>query len=357
MTPVRMLMTADAVGGVWTYALELIRALAPFRVRTTLVTMGPPPDRDQLSEAASIEGVEIFPTNFALEWMDTAGKDADAAADWLLGLEQRLRPDLIHLNGFTHGALPWRAPRLVVGHSCVVSWREAVGGEIDDVWLRRYRTAVERGLRAANWVVAPSDAMLQTLQRLYGPLPRASRIYNGRDPARCRPDTKRPLIVGAGRLWDRAKNIDALRSIEGRLSWPVVMAGDTSPGHGRLPARELVALLARASILAAPSRYEPFGLLPLEAALCGCALVLGDLPSLREIWGETALFVNPDNPEALRAVLEALIAEPDRLQHLAAAARSRALALTPAAMAERYLDVYSALLGVDAQQWRLACAS
>ena len=36
------------------------------------------------------------------------------------GLERRLRPDVVHLNGYTHGALPWRAPVLVVGHSCVL---------------------------------------------------------------------------------------------------------------------------------------------------------------------------------------------------------------------------------------------
>jgi glycogen(starch) synthase len=357
MTPPRVLMTADAVGGVWTYALELTRALSAARIATTLVTMGPPPDRDRLTAALAIEGVEVIPTNFALEWMDGGSADADAAAEWLLALEGRVRPSLVHLNGYSFGSLPWRAPVVVVGHSCVVSWNDAVGGGVDAEWLARYRAAVTRGVRAADWVVAPTAAMLQTLQRLYGPLQCASVISNGRDPATCRPLEKQPLVVAAGRLWDRAKNIDAVKAIEDRLSWPVCIAGDTAVGRGRLPERDLLALLGRASILAAPARYEPFGLLPLEAALCGCALVLGDIASLREIWEDAALYVNPDNTESLRASIEGLIAEPDRLERLASAARARALRFTTAAMGQQYLSLFRALTGVPVDLRRLACAS
>jgi glycosyltransferase involved in cell wall biosynthesis len=120
----------------------------------------------------------------------------------------------------------------------------------------------------------------------------------------------------------------------------------------------MIALLGRASIVALPARYEPFGLLPLEAALAGCALVLGDIPSLREIWGDAAVYVNPDDPEALLAAIEELIAEPERLRCTAARARQRALFFTPAAMAHGYLAVYRSVIGSgDIDPWRLACAS
>ncbi len=72
--------------------------------------------------------------------------------------------------------------------------------------------------------------------------------------------------------------------------------------------------LGRASIFALPARYEPFGLLPLEAALSGCALVLGDIPSLREVWGDAAWFVPPDDRDALTAAIGSLIASPRLLQ-------------------------------------------
>ncbi|MEB3829625.1 glycosyltransferase [Phormidium sp. CCY1219] len=57
---------------------------------------------------------------------------------------------------------------------------------------------------------------------------------------------------------------------------------------------ELSHWYARAAIYAFPARYEPFGLSVLEAALSGCALVLGDIPRLREMWGDAAVFANPD---------------------------------------------------------------
>jgi hypothetical protein len=142
MTAPHVLMTADAVGGIWTYTLELAGALAPFGVRTTIVTMGPRPDAQQIAAAAALPSVDLVTTDFALEWMDEGLRDAAAAADFLLGLEQRLRPTIVHLNGFAHGALPWNAPAIVVGHSCVLSWRDAVGGVFDEGWIARYGAAV-----------------------------------------------------------------------------------------------------------------------------------------------------------------------------------------------------------------------
>src|SRR3546814_4918927 len=69
--------------------------------------------------------------------------------------------------------------------------------------------------------------------------------------------------------------------------------------------------LGRATFFALPARYEPFGLAVLEAALSGCALVLGDIPTLRELWDGVAAFVPPGDIEALEDVLTQLIADPD----------------------------------------------
>jgi glycosyltransferase involved in cell wall biosynthesis len=358
MTPTRVLMTADAVGGVWTYALELARALAPLNIRTTVVTMGPPPDRDQLAMAAAVEGLELLTTDFKLEWMNDADGDVESAGAWLLDLAERLRPSVIQLNGFAHGALPWPAPVVMVGHSCVLSWNAAVAGGIDATWLSRYHAATERGLRAAACVVAPSAAMLAALQRHYGPLDAAVVVPNGRSPKRCVPLGKEPFVLTAGRLWDRAKNVDTLRAIEPRLSWPLVVAGDVAIGHGRWSEREVLDGLGRASIFALPARYEPFGLLPLEAALCGCALVLGDIPSLHEVWGETATYVSPDDGDALLAAIERLIAEPEHRARMAWHAHRRAWTYGPDDMARRYLTIYQNVTsGRDLVAWSLLCAS
>src|SRR4051812_33332264 len=98
-----------------------------------------------------------------------------------------------------------------------------------------------------------------------------------------------------------------------------------------------------ASIYCLPARYEPFGLSALEAALSGCALVLGDIPSLRELWGDAALFVSPDSPAELTTSLLELISNPGMRQGLAAKAGAAAARYTPELMASRYLRVYQML--------------
>jgi glycosyltransferase involved in cell wall biosynthesis len=72
--------------------------------------------------------------------------------------------------------------------------------------------------------------------------------------------------------------------------------------------------------------------------------VLGDIPSLREIWRHRAVLVPPNDPEALEDALKRLIESPDRRASLAAGARARALQLTPEKMVESYLEAYGEVL-------------
>ena len=65
-------------------------------------------------------------------------------------------------------------------------------------------------------------------------------------------------------------------------------------------------------IFVSVARYEPFGLAVLEAAQAGCALVLSDIPTFRELWGGAALFVPANDDRALVSHVERLANEPDR---------------------------------------------
>jgi glycosyltransferase involved in cell wall biosynthesis len=352
----RVLMTADTVGGVWTYAIELARALRPLGVEVALATMGDPLTTAQREEARSADLLALVEGPYRLEWMADPWRDVAAAGDWLLGLEHHFQPDVVHLNQFAHGALPWTCPRIVVAHSCVRSWWHAVHGADAPAEWDRYRHVVTDGLRGANRIVAPSQAMLNSVIELYGPLPKCQVIYNGRALPHLRPRDKQPLILSAGRLWDPAKNVAALAAASPDLDWPIYVAGEmTSPdngearfgtlhGLGRLGAKELLPWFERAAIYALPARYEPFGLSALEAAIAGCALVLGDIPSLREIWDQAAVFVPPDDPSELRAALQELIVNPPRRQGLAAEAQRRAAHYRPERMAAAYCQTYREVL-------------
>lgn len=351
-----VLMTADTVGGVWTYALELSRGLAEYGVQVSLATMGDLPSPDQKLEALSVPNVQLLESNFKLEWMQDPWEDVRGASEWLLELEQRLRPDIVHLNSYCFGALPWKAPCVAVGHSCVLSWWRAVLEEECGAEWDRYRKEVTRGLRAATCVVTPSRTMLESLYRHYSPVPAGIVIPNGRSRDRFAPATKEPFILAAGRLWDKAKNIQLLDQVASDVRWPVRVAGEPHPPGfrqgarfgkldkmGRLSPEALAEVYGRTSIYAAPAKYEPFGLSILEAALSGCVLALGDIPSLKEIWGSAAVYVDPNSPTALKRTLNNLIDSPLLRHNLAQRARRRALRYSLQRMTAAYLGLYQKL--------------
>jgi glycogen(starch) synthase len=354
---IRVLMTADTVCGVWTYALELARALAPADVEVHVATMGRRPTPEQRAQAKEVFA-SLEESEFALEWQPDPWPEVDRAGAWLLGLAAQVAPHVVHLNGYAHAALAWPAPVVVVAHSCVLSWWEAVRDEPAPPEWDEYGRRVAAGLAAADAVVAPTQAVLEDLHRHY-------RLGGGFVVPNCRAavelqreTSKEPFVLGAGRVWDEAKNLHRLLAVAPRLPWPVQVAGDPVPPHspqvapsanttmlGRLPWPELADRLRRAAIYAAPASYEPFGLGALEAAQAGCALVLGDIPSLREVWGGAARYVPPRADDGLCSALEELCLDPELREELAHSARRRAARYTPEATARGYLRVLTDLLG------------
>jgi glycosyltransferase involved in cell wall biosynthesis len=305
------------------------------------------------SAARLVPGLELLESVYKLEWMEDPWSEIDRAGDWLLSLEAELKPDVIHLNEYSHGALAFVAPKVVVGHSCVLSWWEAVHRTAAPALWSTYRSRVRAGLNGADAVTAVSQSMWNALNHHYG-LPGASHVvYNSRNPRDFQPAEKEQIVLSSGRLWDEAKNIRALDRAARWIQADVVVAGEekhpdggrASLTHarslGKLDQESLSRWFARSAVYALPARYEPFGLSVLEAALSGCALVLGDIPSLREIWRESALFVPPDDHEALALAVNLLLARPWLRDSMARAARNRALSFTPERMLQGYLGLYA----------------
>lgn len=352
----RVLMTTDTVGGVWHYAMTLIGELDRAGVAVDLVTFGGAPDAAQRATAATFENCTLHRTDAPCEWMQAPWPALDRLGEALLTLARRLRPDLVHLNHYCHGDLPWPAPCLIVGHSCVRSWHEAAGEPAGAPPWDHYAERVRAGLQAADLIVTPTAAMGRALENHYGPLPPRRVIANGVPPMARPVGPRQPIVLAAGRLWDRAKNLALLDAAAAGLPWPVQLAGQTQhPEGGQVRARRVDLLgqmtptalrerYARAAIFALPSRYEPFGLTAVEAALAGCALVLGDIPSLREVWGDAADYAPVDDAAALRATLAALIADPARRAERAGAAQRHAQRYLAPAMAAGYLACYRDLV-------------
>jgi glycogen synthase len=365
--PARVLMTTETVGGVWTQTLELAHALVDHGVTVALATMGPAPSAAQRCEADEVPDLQLFEGDYRLEWMADPWDDVREAGDWLLALRDHVRPDVVHLSGYAHAALPWDAPVVVTAHSCRLSWWTAVHGETAPASWRRYRREVQRGLLAADVVAAPTRAMIGCLHQHYGPLACGRVIPHGRAPLHFLPRTKQPYVLGSGPLWDEARNLATLDEAARAVDWPVYLAGpvdhvdgpkvEARYAHslGLLPSPLFAAWLGRASVFASPARYQPFGFPVLEAALSGCALVLGDIPSLRELWDEAAVFVEPSDPTALARALRSLIADATRRSLLGHRARARALDLTPARMAQGYLEAYALAGAASSTRETITC--
>ncbi|CAA9358248.1 MAG: Glycosyltransferase, partial [uncultured Gemmatimonadaceae bacterium] len=225
-------MTADAVGGVWRYALTLAGALAPHGVRTTLAVLGPAPADAQRADAARVPGLELLHGAYPLEWMGDPWDGVARSGEWLASVAATLRPDVVHLNGYALADRRWPAPVLVVAHSCVLSWWEAVRGEDAPPSWARYRDAVGRGVGAADLVIAPTAAMLDAVVRHYGAPRTAAVIANGAEAPAPATRSKEPIVLSAGRLWDDAKNVAALDAAAADLAWPVFVAGDARHAGG-----------------------------------------------------------------------------------------------------------------------------
>jgi glycogen synthase len=363
-----VLMTADTVGGVWTYTQELVRGLVRQGTRVTLVSFGEIPAPADRAWTADLPRLDYRATDYRLEWMQDSERDVKDSTRYLETVIGEVRPDVLHLNQYCHGAISAAIPRIVVAHSDVVSWWVAVHGEEppESAWMRWYRDTVRTGLQSADFVVAPSQWMLDRLRMHYGPLNCGLVIHNGRHPAMFDADChKEEFVLSVGRQWDAGKQTRLLMECDHAV--PICIVGaQQEPGKqpsereepdpvnstlevsGALPHHHLRALYARAAIYVATSRYEPFGLAPLEAALSRCTLVLNDIPVFHELWGDAAIYFRSNDRNDLERVLRTLGADLGLQRSYADRAYERALDRFKATrMLEQYADAYSRVAALE----------
>lgn len=353
----RIFLSTDTVGGVWDHTVTLARELHDAGHDVLVAVLGEPRD-ERLAHLPG--GVEVTWRRYKLEWMPDAEEDVAAAGAWLRRTADLWEADVVHLNQMAYAVEEFAAPVLVAVHSDVLSWfGETLGAEAPPRFAR-YAAWVREGLAAADVVVTPSAYQSELVGRRFGRA--ADRVvHNGvHAPEGGPPQRAGALVVSAGRAWDRAKGAGVLDRAAGILAEalgaaapPVHLLGETvSPGgerfeaehlaaHGRVERAEVDAWLRRATVYVGASLYEPFGLAPLEAALHGCALVLSDIGSFRELWNGCALFFPPGDAEALANVLVRLHQDPGLCARLAGAARTRALRrYTAGRMAAAYAELY-----------------
>jgi glycosyltransferase involved in cell wall biosynthesis len=348
----RVLMTTDAVGGVWTYALDLAAGLSSAGVETFLLAMGPSPSPDQTAQARAIPGLRLVETRLPLDWLANGPGEILEAGGAVRTLARRIDADLIHLNSPALAAGGgFSAPVVGACHSCTATWWSAVRAGPPPPDFRWRAELLGEGMRSCDVLVAPTQAFARMTARAYAGA-RPSAVRNGRRPEPARAERREPMVFTSGRLWDEGKNVMALDRAAALIEAPLHAAGPLAGpdgaavrlGHartlGRIPTREVAAWLARAPIFASAALYEPFGLGVLEAAQAGCALVLSDIATFRELWDGAAVFVPAEDAEGFAAAFRRLLADPEETEWLGRLARVRADRYTADAMLAGTLEIY-----------------
>jgi glycosyltransferase involved in cell wall biosynthesis len=248
------------------------------------------------------------------------------AAEWFTG-----RVDIVHGTNFVLPP-PHRAAGVVTVHDLAFLHYPQL---VADASLR-YRELVPRAVRRAAVVLTPTRAVAGELAEAYGiPEDRLRVTPLGVDPSwyTARParppgvpveyllavGTREPrkglsvLLAGYRTLLAEVPDVPPLLLV-GPPGWGPQLdtAGlrDRVITLGYVDGPTLRGLVAGASALAFPSRYEGFGLPPLEALAAGTPVVASDLPVLREVLGGHARFAAPGDADALAAALRDTLERP-----------------------------------------------
>jgi glycosyltransferase involved in cell wall biosynthesis len=353
----RVLITADAASSLWQYSLDLARGLSRLGHETVLALTGPAATTGQIRAATAIRGLRLIDTGLALDRLAEDEASLVRAAEEIADLAAETAADIVQLNTPALAALAdFGRPVIAVLHNCLASWWEAVQGTelpADFAW-RTDLTA--GGLHAAGAVVVPSAAFGASVQRHYRLEAAPRTVHHGRSPLAVPAGAPHDFVFTAGRLWDQGKNLGMLDSAAGRIGVPVRAAGplagptggqvlfDNIHCLGTLDEEELGRWLSARPVFVCAALYEPFGLAVLEAASAGCALVLSDIPTFRELWDEVAIFIDPSDEDGFARAIGDLVGDDFERAVLGRAAKERAARYTPDAMAAQMASLYRGLL-------------
>ncbi|HEV2865315.1 MAG TPA: glycosyltransferase family 4 protein, partial [Allosphingosinicella sp.] len=228
----RILLTTDAVGGVWTYSLDLARSLSRLGLEPLLAVMGPSPSPSQ-ALAARAAAASVIDTGLPLDWTAQGPAELTRAARRLARLAEEIGADLVQLHtAALAGQSAFAVPVVAVHHSCVATWWDAVYAGHPPAEFAWRTDCVRAGLAAADAVVTPTAAFGEQVRRVYRLTEAPVTVHNGRSPLPLAPAAPADYAFTAGRLWDPGKNLATLDAAAARMRIPLHAAGPVEGPNG-----------------------------------------------------------------------------------------------------------------------------
>jgi glycosyltransferase involved in cell wall biosynthesis len=366
MSVLRILIVSDAVGGVWVYTHELARALTLIGIEPVIAVMGPSPSAEQRDR---VHGIKLIDTELPLDWMPTTPREMRRAADAIAAIATLEAADIVQTcSAALLANSQFDQPTVAVQHSCVATWWATVRGTPLPHEFSWRRDLVEAGLNRASAIVAPTSAFAAQTARTYDLLCPVLAVHNGRRPDAANAAEHDDFVFTASRLWDEGKNVATLDDAAAHLKVPFHAAGPTLGPNGaranfkhlrcigEVGEARLASLLAARPIFASAALYEPFGLSVLEAAYAGCALVLSDIPTHRELWAGAAVLVPARDVPGFTSAIRSLLRDPNERERRGRLARACAELCAPERMARAMADIYARVAAQDVNEMPLQLA-
>jgi glycosyltransferase involved in cell wall biosynthesis len=260
-------------------------------------------------------------------------------------LLRELRADLLHSSV---AAVPLRAPCPTIATVHDLPWLHPEADE-RTTWWRRFATV--RSLRAAARVLAPSTMTMRDAQQLVGDRgPAVELVPHGTHLPTTPPPTEHErrgpfVVLGDDRPRKNRARVAAAHRLLAGLGVPTPGLRFVGPPDDYVTEADKQQLLRSCRAVVHAARFEGFGLPVLEALAHGAPLVCSDLPPLREIAGDVAHYVDPDDPGSITEGLATVHRDHALRARQVEAGPRRASLFRPERTAEHWRRIHAEVLG------------